>query len=305
MSKRARERELISFDWALKRLLRQKANHDILEGFLSELLQFDVKVVSLLESESNKEQEDDKSNRVDLLCKNHLGELALIEVQYYSEIDYFQRMLFGVSKLIVEYLKEGDAYAEVKKVYSINILYFDLGQGEDYVYHGFTSFKGIHTNDELQLGGNQKVRFAKRMPSELYPEYYILKINTFDSIAKSSLDEWIYYLKNDKLPERYHAKGLKEVDKKLKLEKMKPSERKQYNQFWESVGLSRSGWETALMEGRMKGMLEGRAEGKAEGKAETIKETVLRAKEEGLSNEVITKITGLPEEEVLEIINFQ
>ena len=31
-------RKLITFDWAMKRLLRSKANFEILEGFLSELL---------------------------------------------------------------------------------------------------------------------------------------------------------------------------------------------------------------------------------------------------------------------------
>ena len=102
MAKNSSSRVLISFDWALKRLLRQKANHVILEGFLSELLDYDVHVKSLLESESNKEAEDDKYNCVDLLCENHLGELILIEVQYLQEIDYFQRMLFGTSKLITE-----------------------------------------------------------------------------------------------------------------------------------------------------------------------------------------------------------
>jgi hypothetical protein len=44
--------------------------------------------------------EDDKFNRVDLLAKNENNQLILIEVQHSSEIDYFHRMLFGVSKLI-------------------------------------------------------------------------------------------------------------------------------------------------------------------------------------------------------------
>jgi hypothetical protein len=38
-------RKLITFDWALKRLLRSKANFDILEGFFSELLKEDIKIL--------------------------------------------------------------------------------------------------------------------------------------------------------------------------------------------------------------------------------------------------------------------
>jgi hypothetical protein len=60
-------KRLIRFDWAIKKLLRRKTNYGILEGFLSELLNFDVKIVKILESESNKEDQDDKYNRVDIL----------------------------------------------------------------------------------------------------------------------------------------------------------------------------------------------------------------------------------------------
>ena len=53
----------------------------------------------------------------------------IIEIQNNHELDYFHRMLYGVSKTISEYIGVGDAYSEVRKVYSINIVYFDLGQG--------------------------------------------------------------------------------------------------------------------------------------------------------------------------------
>jgi hypothetical protein len=65
-------------------------------------------------------------------------------------------MLFGASKLITNYLKEGEAYGNVKKIYSINIVYFDLGQGNDYIYYGKTDFMGIHQQDTLQLSKAQK-----------------------------------------------------------------------------------------------------------------------------------------------------
>ena len=60
-------KKLISFDWAIKRLLRNKANFVVLEGFLSELLFDDIKIEQILESEANQETVDDKFNRVDIL----------------------------------------------------------------------------------------------------------------------------------------------------------------------------------------------------------------------------------------------
>ena len=71
-----------------------------------------------------------------MLAENSKGELVIIEVQNNRELDYFHRMLYGTSKAITEYMNQGDPYAKVKKVYSVNIVYFDLGQGDDYVYHG-------------------------------------------------------------------------------------------------------------------------------------------------------------------------
>ncbi len=114
-------RKLISFDWAMKKLLRSKANFDILEGFLSELLKDDIHILEILESEGNKEDQRDKFNRVDLKVRNRKDEY------------YLQRILFGTSKVITEHLQEGDPYSAVVKVISVNILYFDLGQGTDKV----------------------------------------------------------------------------------------------------------------------------------------------------------------------------
>ena len=75
----------IRFDWAMKRLLRNKANYAVLEGLLTTLLEEKVTIHKLLESESNQEDEFDKYNRVDMLAENSQGELVLIEVQINPE----------------------------------------------------------------------------------------------------------------------------------------------------------------------------------------------------------------------------
>ena len=80
---------LIRFDWAMKRLLRDKANFVVLEGFLSELLQDNIKIHRILESEGNKEDESDKFNRVDVLAENNKKELIIIEVQNTREFILF------------------------------------------------------------------------------------------------------------------------------------------------------------------------------------------------------------------------
>ncbi|MBF0181668.1 MAG: PD-(D/E)XK nuclease family transposase, partial [Magnetococcales bacterium] len=117
-----KRRRLISFDWALKRLLRSKANFEVLEGLLSELLMTDIKIIEILESESNRENHRDKYNRVDMKVRNSQDELILIELQYEREHDYLQRLVYAASKTVTEHVDEGDAYSQVPKVISISIL---------------------------------------------------------------------------------------------------------------------------------------------------------------------------------------
>ena len=119
----------IRFDWAMKRLLRDKANYAVLEGLMTTLLGQEMKIQKLLESESNQESEFDKANRVDILAENDKGELFIIEIQNNNEYAYFQRMLFGTSKLVTEYINRGEGYENIRKIYSINIVYFNLGNG--------------------------------------------------------------------------------------------------------------------------------------------------------------------------------
>lgn len=177
----------IRFDWAMKRLLRNKANFSVLEGLLTTLLGENITIRDLLESESNQEEEFDKYNRVDMLAVNSRGELILIEVQNNNEYAYFQRMLFGTSKLVTQYINRGESYEKVRKVYSVNIVYFSLGHGKDFVYHGKTEFRGIHENDLLELTPFQRQTFNVDEVSQLYPEYYILKVNDFNKVAKNAV----------------------------------------------------------------------------------------------------------------------
>ena len=211
---------LVRFDWAAKRLLRNKSNFVVLEGFLSVLLEDEIHIERILESEGNQQKFDDKFNRVDMLAENSKGELVIIEVQNNRELDYFHRMLYGTSKAITEYMNQGDPYAKVKKVYSVNIVYFDLGQGDDYVYHGYTEFRGIHTKDVLRLSVQQQEQFVCHDAGELFPEYYVLRVDEFDKLAKTPLDEWILFLKTGEIAENVTASGLREARERLRVDKL-------------------------------------------------------------------------------------
>jgi len=224
-------KKLIRFDWAVKKLLRNKANFVVLEGFLSELLFDDIKIQKILESESNQETENDKYNRVDILTQNSKNELIIIEIQNTYEIDFFHRMIYGTSKTLIENISLGQPYSEIKKIISINIVYFDLGQGKDYVYKGKTNFEGLHEKDTLQLSLQQKQTFTKKEISDFFPEYYIIKVNKFNDIAKDTLDEWVYFLKNSEVKDEFKAKGLAEAKEVLDIMRLDKEQQYGYNRY--------------------------------------------------------------------------
>lgn len=295
----------IRFEWAMKRLLRNKANFDVLEGLLTTLLGEKITIQRLLESESNQEDEFDKYNRVDMLAEDSKGNLLLIEVQNNNEYAYFQRMLFGTSKLVTEYINRGEGYEKVRKVYSINIVYFALGHGKDNVYHGKTEFRGIHYNDLLELSPFQRQTFKVDAVSQLYPEYYILKVNGFDQVAKSPLEEWIYYLNTGKIPETYHAPGLDAARERLKIDRMSKDEKNAYYRHMDNINLLKSNIKTEREEGKLEGLQEGLQKGLQEGLQKGSREKALsiarKLKATGMDKTQIAAITGLKEEEIREL----
>ena len=279
----------IRFDWAVKRMLRDKANFAVLEGLITVLTGEVVKIEELLESEGNQERADDKFNRVDIKAKNAKGEIIIVEVQLTRQLYFLQRMLYGVSKAITEHIEIGNKYDKVKKVYSINILYFDLGKGSDYLYHGKTVFTGVHTNDRLEVNTKEADELRMRVPEDIFPEYYIIRVNEFNSVATTPIEEWLDYLKNNRIKDDTSTPGLKEARQKLLYLTMSDKERRAYDAHMDDIMVQNDVLDTAKREGR------------AEGRAEGIMLTAKNLKSMGFGIADIIKATGLSENDIMKL----
>ncbi len=283
----------IRFDWAIKRLLRQKANFGVLEGLLTVLLNEEVKIVEILESESNQLTADDKFNRVDIKAKNSKGEIIIVEIQNTRELYYLERILYGVAKAITEHISLGERYYEVKKIYSVSILYFDIGRGEDYLYHGQNVFMGVHTGDQLQVTTKEKNAIVSKLPAEIFPEYFLIRVNEFDKAAVTPLEEWIEYLKTGRIRSDTVAPGLAEARQKLIYYNMTAEERRAYDEHLNAIMIQndvldgakleglQEGRAEGLQEGHTKGLQEGRAKGLQEGRAKGLQEGHTKGLQEG------------------------
>lgn len=280
------DNKYIRFDWAAKRMLRAKANFGVFEGLITVLLNEPVHIVEILESESNQNDVDDKFNRVDIKARNSKDEIILVKIQQIRELYYLRWVVTGVAKTITEHISLGDKYDKVKKVYSISILYFDLGQGADYLYHGQTSLVGVHTKDTLKINTRDKGIIKIKTPEEIFPEYFIIRVNEFNKVAKTPLEEWIDYLKSGHIKEDTTAPGLQEARQKLQYLKMDKAERKAYDRHIDNIMVQNDVLDTAKMEGRAEGIQDG-------------KKTVARnLKAMGMDIEAIAKATGLGTEEI-------
>ena len=302
----------IRFDWAAKNILRNKADFVVFEGFISVLVKEKVQIVELLDSESNQESRDDKYNRVDIKAKNSKGEIILVEIQQTREADYLQRMLYGVAKAITEHIGRGRKYEEVKKVFSINILYFNLGEGSDYLYHGQATLMGVHDGDTLTLTEHEREDLKVVSPEDIFPEYYVIRVNEFDKLATDPLEEWMRYLKDEYISPDTTAPGLKEAKERLEYLRMTPEQQRAYDHYVDTMIRDADVYRTQMLEikiarekvlaeGRAEGRAEGIAEGRAEGRAEEKLANARSLKSNGVPVDVIVKSLGLTEEEVLQL----
>ncbi|TYQ15926.1 UNVERIFIED_CONTAM: putative transposase/invertase (TIGR01784 family) [Acetivibrio alkalicellulosi] len=284
-------KKLVRFDWAMKYILRNKANFDVLEAFLSNLLKEEIKVLDILESESNMEAENRKFNRVDLKCKDSHGRQIIIEIQNQREADYLQRLLWGTSKAVVEGLQLGSRYSEVVKVISISILYHtmrvDEKENTDFIYYGTTELVGLHTKKPLILheavSKGDKVSIVTG--KDVFPEYYMIYAEKFQDVINDDIDEWVYFFKHGEIREDFKSPGILLAAKKLDYLMMPEDERRAYDGYLAYLGQELGILDTA----------------KAEGRAEERTEIAKKLLKVGDSVEKVQIVTGLPLETIKEL----
>ncbi|MBR4491270.1 MAG: hypothetical protein IKO98_01275, partial [Bacteroidales bacterium] len=204
----------------------------------------------------------------------------------------------------------GERYAKVKKVYSINIVYFDLGKGSDYLYHGQTKFRGVNTGDRLEITEKERNGIRLLSPENVFPEYYILRLKSFNKEPENPMEEWMEYLKSGRIRPDTTTPGLQEAKRRLDFLKMSPQEQRIYEKYLDDrvyeedvlTTRERKGERKGEIKGEKRGFKKGHAEGLQEGlekgRAEGLKEAAAKMKQLGIPAEQIAQSTGIPMEEI-------
>jgi predicted transposase/invertase (TIGR01784 family) len=290
------EREIISFDYAIKNILRDKANFDILSGFLTELLNKPVNVQEVLESEGNTSAPDDKINRLDLKAKIDNDEIAVFEIQYFDQIDFLGKVLFNACKAVVEQISSGELF-DVKKVYSVNIAYFGMGAKDEYLFvANLTDFIGVHYEETIPFAQN----INTEVPQYIHPHYFLILPNVFKKDKEDKkekwtpFDEWIYVLKNASVKSEFTAAGIQAASEKLNVLKMTPQQKADYERQHRMNISQKSQLYTAE--------LKGRSEGEAIGLEKEKEQAVVRGYKKGYSTDVIAEFTDFSPDQILKIL---
>ncbi|MBQ3656649.1 MAG: Rpn family recombination-promoting nuclease/putative transposase [Bacteroidales bacterium] len=302
---------LVRFDFAIKNMLRDKKNFDILEGFIEVFLGKKCKIQEILESESNQEYADDKFNRVDIKAKDTKGEIFIVEVQTTRYTYYLERILYGVSKAITEQLGNGDKYGNIKQVFSISVVYYDLGEGDDYFYECKSDFYGVHSHNILKLnrreeltleeiknGDTRKFKYEAKYAHDIFPKYFLIRINAYKKFIADAMSEWMEFLKNNSIKSDTTVPGLQAAKEKLNTLKMTKAERISYERHLDSIRNEKEAFWTAETDAYAAGEEKGRAEGIAEGKKQQSIEIARNFKKAGIDINIIAENTGLTIEEI-------
>ena len=289
------DKPLVSFDYAIKYLLKDKGDYGIVEGFISALLKTkgykDVKIVALLESESNKEDSKSKRSLADLIVEDEDHHKYIIEIERNVKDSFIHKACFNTSRLIVDNLAQREDYTQIIKIFHISLLYFPIGNGNGAIYHGKTIIHEIETNEKLSVHIKNQETGEVFDATDILPEYFYISVPLFNDRLEKEIDDWLHVMKYDEVPKNYHSPYMVQVAEKLSILKMTPEERANYSYYQKKLYNDRDELQAA------------EARGEAIGEARGIEKTAINMLKQNLDFKLISSITGFSIDELLKLKN--
>ncbi|MBH1988480.1 MAG: Rpn family recombination-promoting nuclease/putative transposase [Myxococcaceae bacterium] len=279
------EKPLISFDYAIKYLLKNQADYDIIESFLSALLATEgyppVKIKALIDPESQKEAKDQKRSIADLVVEDAHGVKYVVEIERSYTTHFAHKACFNTSRRMIDSLEQGQDFTQIKKVFHISLLYFEVPQMNHALAFGKTIIHERDTQNPVSL--HLSANGSKDLDIyNVFPEYFFVCIPKFNDEIRSEIDEWLYMAKHEQIRPDFQSRGMEKVSERLQILKMTDVERRDY---WRYLKQSASEQDYYLC---------AEAKGRAEGKVETA----IKLLKLGLDKSLIAAATDLVLEQI-------
>ena len=264
-------------DYGFKRLFGEEPNKDLLLDFLNVLLkeeEGEIKDLTYLKGEQLGINEVDRKAIFDLYCENEKGEKFIVELQKTKQSFFKDRTVYYSTFPIREQAKRADWNYELKAVYTIAILdfVFDEDKKEPNKYRYDIKLTDIET---------KKVFYDKL--TFIYLE--MPKFNKTVEELETRFDKWLFVLRNlnklDRVPDKLREQIFDKLFETAEIAKFTPAQIQSYEDSLKYYRDLKNSLDTAKEEGKI--------------------EVARNAMEEGLSTDVIMKITGLTKEQIEQI----
>lgn len=290
------DKPLVSFDYAIKYLLKDKGDYEIVEGFISALLKSqgysDVKIIGLLDTESNSEDSISKRSLADVVVEDKDHNRYIIEIERNIKDTFLHKACFNTSRLIIDHLAEGMDSVNIVKVFHISLLYFPVGNGA--VHHGQTIFREIESQERLTVHIKHPITQEVVDATDILPEYFFISVPLFNDRLEKEIDDWLYVLKYDNVPPTFHSPYMQKVADKLSILKMTQAEREHYVYYIKSLYSDRD----ELQAAEARGEARGEEMGITKGERRTKESIARKMYEKGESVEDICEFTELSCDEI-------
>ena len=300
---------LISFDYAIKYLLKSRENYDILEDFISKILSIGqhnpIKISAILDPESTIESKIAKKSIADLIVKDTKGNQYIVEIARGYNPNFLHKSCFNTSRSIIDSINTSEDYRKIKKVFHITLIYDTLNDLAGSLYHGKTIFHDIDNDQSLDITLSESSLKSYKI-FNIFPEYFIICIPNFQDKIHSELDEWLYVMKYEKIKQSFKSPLMSRVMDRLNVLKMDEDARMSYYKYKQEVITTQENLSTKFLQGKEKGLKqgmekgkeEGLKQGKEEGKKEGLKQAAQNMLNLGLSTKQISQATGLSLKEI-------
>ena len=277
-------------DFGFKKLFGEEASKDILIDFLNAVLEGDISPIRDIEFSKNEHlgpTELDRNVVFDIYCRTESGERIIIEMQKVFQTFFKERSLYYSSFAIQEQGNKGEWDFSLCPVYCISVLDFKLRSIDvdpnEYIH------KVKLINEKTGKVFNNKLNFV-------YVE--IPKFNKKLEDLETNFDKWMYLLTKleflERLPEKLQSKIFQKVMGIAELLKLKKSDREAYEENLKKHRDLKNALDTSERLGFEKGHKEGYDEG--------IEVTAIGFFKQGVKLEVISDVTGLSKDKLLEIL---
>ncbi len=289
-------------DFGFKKLFGTEPNKDLLIDFLNEVVlpkQRKIKDLSYRKNEHIGNTELDRKAIFDLYCIGADGERFIVEMQKAKQNYFKDRSVFYSTFPIQEQAQRGDWDYQLSEVYTVGVLDFVFSDDDLSDRKGKKTKKALHKAEvrhEVKLKNQYSQVFYDKLTFIYLEMPHFIK--TENELA-TSYDKWLYVLKYlptfTERPQKLQERIFHRLFEAAEIARFSLEEKEQYEDSLKSYRDLKNVIDTSYGEGRE----EGREEGKEEAKDERNKEIALNMLKEGLNILLISKITGLSEDEIL------